>query len=169
MTVVTLLVGSLTDAIGLRKAFFLGIWVCLFARCVMVFSTVPWFALMFGLFPLAIGEALGTPVLVAAVRKYSTTRQRSISFSLVYMMLNVGSYAALRLFDWVRQGLGEDGHLVVPGLATSITTYRTLFLVSFGIQLLMLPLVYLIRPGVEISDEGVRNNTSTLKKSGVKF
>src|SRR5258706_13785914 len=84
MTVVTLLVGSLTDAIGLRKAFFFGIWVCIIARCVMVFSTVPWFALAFGLFPLAVGEALGTPVLVAAVRKYSTTRQRSISFSLVY-------------------------------------------------------------------------------------
>jgi MFS family permease len=169
MTVITLLVGSLTDAIGLRKAFFFGIWVCIIARCVMVFSTVPWFALAFGLFPLAVGEALGTPVLVAATRKYSTTRQRSISFSLVYMMLNIGSYIALRLFDWVRQGLGEDGHLVVPGLDTSITTYRTLFLVSLGIQLLMLPLVYLIRPGVEVSDEGVSIVPAPSKPAGVSF
>ena len=69
MTVVTLLVGSLTDAIGLRRAFFLGIWVCLLARAVMVFATTPWIAMAFGLFPLAVGEALGTPVLVAAVRK----------------------------------------------------------------------------------------------------
>ena len=81
MTVVTLLAGSLTDAIGLRRTFFLGAWVCLAARTVMVFATVKWVALTFGMFPLAVGEALGTPVLVAAIRKYSTTKQRSISFS----------------------------------------------------------------------------------------
>ena len=156
MTVVTLLVGALTDAIGLRRAFYLGVWVCLVARAVMVFATVPWFALAFGLFPLAIGEALGTPVLVAAVRKYSTTRQRSISFSASYLMMNVGSFAALRLFDWVRQGLGERGHLALPWLDSSLSTYRTLFLVSLGIQLLMLPIVWFMRPGVEVTDDGVK-------------
>ncbi|MDR3458313.1 MAG: MFS transporter [Verrucomicrobiae bacterium] len=169
MTVVTLLVGSLTDAIGLRKAFFLGIWVCVFARCVMVFVTVPWFALAAGLFPLAVGEALGTPVLVAATRKYSTTRQRSISFSLVYMMLNVGSLAASFLFDWVRQGLGEHGHLTLPGLGITITTYRALFLVSLIIELSMIPLVWLIRPGVEVTDEGVKIIPARLKQAGASL
>src|SRR5256885_1289505 len=46
MTVFTLLVGSLTDAIGLRKTFFLGVWVCIFARAVMAFSSVKWLALL---------------------------------------------------------------------------------------------------------------------------
>lgn len=156
MTVVTLLVGALTDAIGLRRAFFLGIWVCLAARAVMVFCTVPWAALAFGLFPLAVGEALGTPVLIAAVRKYSTTRQRSMSFSAAYMIMNLGSLAAAYLFDWVRQGVGEHGRLTLPWLGTSISTYRTLFLVSLGIELLLLPLVWLMRPGVEIADDGVK-------------
>jgi MFS family permease len=169
MTVVTLLVGSLTDAIGLRKAFFLGIWVCVVARVVMVFATVPWIALTFGLFPLAVGEALGTPVLVAATRKYSTTRQRSISFSLVYMMLNVGSLAASFLFDWVRQGLGEHGHLTLPGLGITITTYRALFLVSLGIELLMVPLVWFMRPGVEVSDDAVRVIPAQVKQAGLNL
>ena len=40
-------------------------------------------ALACGLLPLAIGEALGTPVLLAATRVYSTTAQRSISFSIM--------------------------------------------------------------------------------------
>lgn len=156
MTVVTLLVGALTDAIGLRKTFFIGIWICLVARAVMVFSSTPWFAIAFGLFPLAVGEALGTPALVAAVRKFSTTRQRSIAFSASYMMVNVGSLLAAFIFDWVRQGLGERGHLVLPGLDSSISSYRALFLVSFGIELLMLPLVWLMRTGVEVTDEGVK-------------
>lgn len=155
MTVVTLLVGALTDAIGLRRAFFLGIWVCIAARAVMVFSTVAWIALSFGLFPLAVGEALGTPVLVAAIRKFSTTRQRSIAFSVAYAVMNAGSFAAGHLFDWVRQSLGEHGHLALPWLGVSITTYRTLFLVSLGIEVSMLPLVWFMRRGVEVTDEGV--------------
>ena len=156
MTIVTLLVGALTDAIGLRKTFFLGCWICIVARAIMVMAPSPWFAIAFGLFPLAVGEALGTPVLVAAVRKYSTTPQRSIAFSASYMMVNFGSLLAAFVFDWVRQGLGERGHLPLPLLGADLTTYRTLFLVSFGIQILMLPLIWLIRPGLEVADDGAK-------------
>src|SRR6185436_2215591 len=66
MTIMTLLVGSLTDAIGLRKTFFLGVWICVVARAVMALTTVKWLALGCGLFPLAVGEGLLTPVLIAA-------------------------------------------------------------------------------------------------------
>ena len=156
MTVVTLMVGSLTDAIGLRRAFFLGIWVCIFSRAVMVFCNVPWIAIVFGLFPLAIGEALGTPVLIAAVRKFSTTTQRSISFSLAYAIMNIGSWLASNIFDWVRHGLGEHGHLAIPGVDTTITTYRCLFFVSLAIELTLLPLVWCMRPGVNVTDDGVK-------------
>lgn len=156
MTGSTLLVGALTDAIGLRKTFFLGIWICIFGRAVMVFAPTPWLAIGLGMFPLALGEALGTPVLIAAVRKYSTTAQRSISFSGSYMMVNAGSFIASLLFDEVRQGLGELGHLSLPILGISLTTYRTLFLVSFSLEVLMLPLVWLMRPGVEVTDECVK-------------
>jgi MFS family permease len=153
MTVATLAVGALTDAVGLRKAFFMGIWICIVARAVMAFCPVPWMALAFGLFPLAVGEALGTPALIAAVRKFSTTPQRSISFSMAYMIQNVGSLAAGYIFDWVRQGMGEHGQLTFAG--TSLTTYRVLFLVSWGIELTLLPLVWFMRPRVEVTDDGV--------------
>src|SRR5512139_1152619 len=49
MTLSTVLVGSLVDAIGLRKAFLLGFCVCLLSRGVMTFSTAKWLALPFGL------------------------------------------------------------------------------------------------------------------------
>ena len=111
MTVFTLLAGSVTDAVGLRRTFFLGVFVCLIARTMMVFTSIKWLALAGGLFPLAIGEALGTPVLIAATRRYSTTRQRSISFSIIYSVMNVGYLIAARIFDYVRQTLGEYGHL----------------------------------------------------------
>jgi MFS family permease len=154
MTVFTLLAGSLTDALGLRRTFFLGVIICLIARSMMVFTTIPWLALAGGLFPLVIGEALGTPVLIAAARRYSTTRQRSISFSMIYMVMNVGYLIAARIFDYVRQSLGEHGHLSLFGL--QITTYRTLFLVSLGFEVLLLPAIYFLRRGAEATDQGVK-------------
>lgn len=169
ITVVTLLVGSLTDAIGLRKTFFLGIFICIFARLVMIFGSSPSVAIFLGLMPLAVGEALGTPVLVAAVRKYSTTPQRSFSFSISYTVLNMGSFVAAWLFDNVRQGVGEHGHLDLPWLHTPLSTYRVLFAVSLGIQFLMIPLVYLIRPGVNVTDEGVQIVPPSVRPAGEKL
>src|SRR5436305_12851168 len=98
MTVFTLLAGSLTDALGLRRTFFLGVPICLMARAVMVFTTVKWLALAGGLFPLVVGEVLGTPVLIAAARRYSTIRQRSSSLSLIYMAMNGGFLLAGSFF-----------------------------------------------------------------------
>ena len=155
MTAITLLVGSLTDAIGLRKTFFLGVWICIVARAVMALTSLKWLALAGGLFPLAVGEALSTPVLVAAVRRYSNTRQRSISFSIFYVMMNIGFLIAALLFDFVRQGLGEHGHLTLPLLGMKISTYRALFLVSLIVEISILPVLYFLRVGVEVTDEGV--------------
>src|ERR1041385_5260119 len=90
MTIFTLLAGSVTDAIGLRRTFFLGVAICTVARSVMVVSTIPSLALACGVLPLAVGEALGTPVLMEERHRYSTTAQRSISFSIIYMIMNVG-------------------------------------------------------------------------------
>jgi MFS family permease len=154
MTVVTLLVGSLTDAIGLRKTFFLGVWVCAVSRLVMAFATVKWLALACGLFPLAIGEALGAPVAVAAVRRYSNTKQRSISFSFLYMMMNLGFLVAGFLFDGLRSSLGEHGGMRVLG--RGLSTYQILFLVSFALELSILPFIYFLRRGAEATDEGLK-------------
>ncbi len=144
MTVFTLLAGSLTDAIGLRRTFFLGVAICTFARSVMVVTTIPSLALICGVLPLAVGEALGTPVLLAATRIYSTTRQRSIAFSIIYMVMNVGYVAAGWIFDYVRQ-LDVQIHF----FGFQPTTYQQLFLVSLTIEILIFPAIYFLRRGEE--------------------
>ncbi|MEY2536322.1 MAG: hypothetical protein QOG67_62, partial [Verrucomicrobiota bacterium] len=164
MTVFTLLAGSFTDAFGLRRTFFLGVFICLGARAVMAFSTVPWLALAGGLLPLAIGEALGTPVLIAATRRYSTIRQRSIAFSIIYSVMNVGYLIAGFTYDFVRQTLGEHGHFDFLGF--HLTTYRTLFLVALGFEFLLLPTIYFLRRGAEATDEGVQFTAEPVKYAG---
>lgn len=142
MTIFTLLAGSLTDAIGLRRTFFLGVAICTFARSVMIVSTAPWLALLCGVLPLAVGEALGTPVLLAATRRYSTTKQRSISFSIIYMVMNVGYVAAGWIFDFVRKW---DFHFTILGFTP--TTHQQLFMVSLAFEVLLFPAIYFLRRG----------------------
>src|SRR3954467_13090006 len=140
MTVFTLLAGSLTDAIGLRRTFFLGVAICTVARTVMVTTTNPALALTCGVLPLAVGEALGTPVLLAATRRYSTTQQRSISFSIIYMIMNIGYVVAGWVFDKIRQ---LDPHFSVFGFTP--TTHQQLFMVSLAIELVIFPAIYFLR------------------------
>jgi MFS family permease len=154
MTITVVLVGSFTDTVGLRRTFFIGTWILIVARAVMVLANLKWLALVCGLFPVAVGEALGTPVLIAAVRRYTTTRQRPISFSLLYVMMNAGFAAAAFPFDFVRKHLGEYGHLTLAGM--NISTYQILFLVSLGVEFLILPLLYCLREGVDATDEGLK-------------
>lgn len=140
MTVFTLLAGSLTDAIGLRRTFFLGVAICTVARSVMVVTTIPSLALACGVLPLAVGEALGTPVLLAATRRYSTTAQRSISFSIIYMIMNVGYIAAGWIFDYIRRA---NFHGRIFGLEP--TTHQQLFMISLAFEVILFPTLYFLR------------------------
>jgi Dipeptide/tripeptide permease len=144
MTIFTLLAGSLTDAIGLRRTFFLGVIICTIARSVMVVTTIPWLALACGVLPLAVGEALGTPVLLAATRRYSTTAQRSMSFSIIYVVMNIGYIAAGWIFDYVRQ---LDLHFSIGRFEP--TTHQQLFIVSLIFEILLFPTIYFLRRGAE--------------------
>jgi len=140
MTVFTLLAGSVTDAIGLRRTFFLGVAICTIARSVMVVTTIPSLALACGVLPLAVGEALGTPVLLAATRRYSTVAQRSMAFSIVYAVMNVGYFAAGWIFDYVRQ---LNLHVSIFGFET--TSYQQLFIVSLIFEIVLFPVIYFLR------------------------
>jgi MFS family permease len=149
MTVFTLLAGSVTDAIGLRRTFFIGVAICTVARSVMVVTTIPSLALACGVLPLAIGEALGTPVLLAATRRYSTTPQRSMAFSIIYAVMNVGYFASGWIFDYVRQ---LNLHVSFFGFEPS--SYQQLLIVSLIFEIVLFPVIYFLRRGAEANNGG---------------
>jgi MFS family permease len=167
MTGTTIMIGALADAIGLRKSLLLGVYICIIARIAMVLGNVKWLALGVGLFPLAIGEALAGPILVAATRRYSTTAQRSISFSILYMVMNLAFLTAGYVFDWLRSGLGEHGHFDLFGM--HISTYRALFLASLAFEVALIPALYCLRKGVEVTDEGCRINPEKPRYPGASL
>ena len=154
MTIFTLLAGSVTDAIGLRRTFFLGVAICTVARTVMILTTNPTLALACGVLPLAVGEALGTPVLLAATRRYSTTAQRSMSFSIIYMVMNLGYVAAGYIFDFIRR---SDFRFSIGGLQP--TPHEQLFCVSLAFEILLFPTIYFLRRSAEGGEKARRRTT----------
>jgi MFS family permease len=157
MTLVTVMVGSLADAVGIRKAFLVGLGLCVFSRAVLSYSTLLWLVLPLGLLPLAVGEAMQTPVLVAAVKRFSNTSQRSMAFAVYYAMMNVGFAISGWTFDKVRGGLGEYGHYTLPLIGSSISTYQVIILLGCLCTIPVWFIAYFgLRPGVEVTDAGVR-------------
>lgn len=142
MSSCTLLAGSITDAIGLRRTLTIGVTLAVLARIVMMSVSQPWLALTVGLIPVAVGEALCTPVLVAATRKFSSAEQRSVAFSVFYALLNLGFMAGYFIFDGIKQGGGGSTVHLFGG---DYSIQRVLFGVSAGIELFMLPLLLLLR------------------------
>lgn len=166
MSSCTLLAGSITDAIGLRRTLAIGVTLAVTARVIMMSVSNPWLALTVGLIPVAIGEALCTPVLVAATRKFSTAEQRSVAFSVFYALLNLGFMAGYFIFDGIKQGGGGGSTIQLFGGDYSIQ--RVLFAVSGGIELFMLPLLLLLRErGLGAENTPMRHMTvgSAVKES----
>jgi MFS family permease len=158
MTLITVFIGPLTDALGVRRTFLLGFGVCLVSRTVMTLTVEKWIVLPAGLYLQAVGIALMVPVMAAACKKYSNTAQRSVAFSLYYALMNLGYAIGDWLFDRVRNaqtGLGEHGHWTLPLLGTDLSTYRVLILlgVVFTVPGMLLTW-FCLRDGVEVADDG---------------
>ena len=153
MSIATIMAGSITDAIGLRRTLLLGVSICLASRGVMVFSPGSWISLICGMIPLAIGEALCTPVLVAAARKFTSADQRSVAFSVFYAILNLGFMVGLFLRDGVMEAF-PSGATILVGI--DLSPQRLLLFISLGIEILTIPFIFLLRQGAEVTPEGLR-------------
>ncbi len=165
MSVSTLLAGSLSDALGLRKTLLLGVTICILARLVMVGTSNQVIALGAGLFPLAIGEALCTPVLVAALRKFSTASQRSVAFSVFYAIMNFGFMVGYFVSDGIQKAAGPDKMFSIdsPLFSGEFSVYRMMLLASMGVELFMFPLILMLRRGAEMTENGLEIRPEEIK------
>lgn len=167
MTAATVLVGSLADAIGIRVTLLVGVAFCVVSRAVMSLTTAFWVAVPVGLLPLAVGEAMQTPVLVAAVKRFASTKQRSMAFAVYYSMMNVGFALSSWAVDKVRAVLGEHGRHTLPVLHATMSTYQVIIFIGCLTTLPVWLIVYFgLRPGIEVTDEGLRFEPAKKKYEG---
>ena len=148
----TLLAGGVCDAVGIRRAFLYGFGLVLFSRLVISLVDETWVVLVFGMAPMAVGLAFMVPVMTAAMRLLTNKKQRSIGFSLYYVLMNLGFMIAGKLFDVMRTNMGKDGSLDLWMFELSV--YQTVFLVSVVFTALgMIPILFFFRKGVEMDEE----------------
>lgn len=149
----TFLVGSLSDAVGIRKTLIFSFALAALTRGLTGLIGHPWLAPALGLIPMTLAVAMTIPVMVAATRRFTNTRQRSMAFSLLYVLMNLGFLISGKLFDLIRASMGQNGRFNFLGFDLSV--YETIFMVASGFTLLgLLPVVFLFRPGAEMPDEG---------------
>ena len=153
VTLVTMLVGSVADAIGVKKTLVFGAFTLVLARAFMPFNTNIYFLSIMCFVPLAVGMAMSGPVLSVGIKKFTTPKTAALGFGLFYTLMNVGWAAGAWLFDFVRGLMGEQGTWqLIPGVV-ELSTYQTIFAIGFVGSILNLFVLMAMRDGFEICDK----------------
>ena len=155
MAAFTFLVGSLSDAIGIRKTLIFSFALCTVTRLLTAVIGHPVLTPILALMPMTLGVAMTIPVMVAGARRFTGPRQRSIGFALLYVVTNVGFLIAGWLYDRIRGWMGADGKLTLPVVGLELSVYETIFLVSAAFTAVGLLIMFVgLRKGVEVRDDG---------------
>jgi len=166
LTVLTMLVGAICDAIGIKSTLLLGCYALLFSRGLMPFMDNWVLVTIFGIVPLAFGIAVTGPVLSVGVKRFTTKAGAALGFGLFYTLMNVGWALGAQIFDWVRGAMGEQGTLMVLG--SELSTYQVIIGLGFLLTLPDLMAITFMRHNVERTEEGVVIHARE-KQSGASF
>ena len=157
LTAFTVMVGPLTDTIGIKRTFVAGFILSLLSRGVMIFVTNPVLVSILGFFPLAAGHAMMVPVMTAAMKEYTSIKQRSMAFSGYYWLMNVGFLISGPIVDYVRQKdvIGDSGTWIMPYFNTPLSAYQFLFMLAFLFTIPgFIAVKFFMRDGVKVTDDG---------------
>ncbi|RJO68029.1 MAG: MFS transporter [Myxococcales bacterium] len=166
VTLVTILVGAVVDAIGIKRTLLLGTAFLLFARFFMPLLSDVYFVTLLGFIPLAFGIAIMGPVLSVGIKHFTTREGAALGFGLFYTLMNVGWAIGGLIFDGVRRAFGEHQIVSVPGLPLSLSTYQIIFAIGLGLTLPQIVALLLMRDGVRRTETGIVVNPQKLMGEG---
>ncbi|HAR41613.1 MAG TPA: hypothetical protein DCS07_03110 [Bdellovibrionales bacterium] len=176
ITLTTMFIGSVADAIGIKKTLLTGTIILLLARIVMPFTTNIYVLTLFSFLPLGVGMAMMTPVLSVGIKKFTTAGTLSLGFGLFYTLMNVGWAGGAWVFDFIRGiVLEKGGHVQLLGF--SLSAYQMIFFVGFICTVANLIIVMLMRDGVDYqtrspvrvkkTDRSLKAGLASVKKAAV--
>lgn len=167
LTVVTIFVGAVVDAIGVKKTLLIGTVVLLFARFFMPLLNDVYLVTILGFAPMAVGIAIMGPVISVGIKKYTTKEATVLGFGLFYTLMNVGWALGAHIFDKIRGIFGEHEMVAIPFIGTDMSTYQIIFLTGFILTIPGLIMILFMRDGVEVrEDEGVVINPPKERETG---
>jgi len=154
LTCLTMIVGAVCDAIGVKRTLLVGAVCLLVSRAIMPFAGDIWMATILGFLPLAIGIAITGPVLSVGVKKFTTMEGAAMGFAAFYTLMNVGWALGAWIFDAVRITMGEMGSIEVLG--ANLSTYEVIIGIGFFLNLPDFVAIVMMRRGVEMTESGVK-------------
>jgi dipeptide/tripeptide permease len=153
MTVCSMLVGAVCDAIGIKRTLLLGTVILLLARVTMPFIDNPYIVTFTSFLPMAVGMGMLLPVLSVGIKYYTTTEGSVLGFALFYTLMNVGWALGAWIFDAVRRQFGEHEIVEVGDTGLTFSTYQIIFIVGFLLTVPQIIIYLLFRRGVRMTDD----------------
>ena len=153
---VTVVVGAVCDAIGVKRTLLVGCVALLIGRFSLPLVNDFALAVLFGFVPLAIGIAITGPVLLVAVKKYTTEASAALAFALFISLMNLAFAFSGWLFDFVRGIYGDFSVVASLPVVGEISVYQFIIGVGFALTLPDLVAIALMRDNVEMGEDGVR-------------
>jgi POT family proton-dependent oligopeptide transporter len=153
LTICSMLIGAVCDAIGIKRTLLLGTALLLVARVSMPFINNIYIVTFTSFLPMAVGMGVLLPVLSVGVKYYTTTQGSVLGFALFYTLMNVGWALGGWIFDAVRGGFGEHEMVDVAGTGLKLSTYQIIFVVGFLLTVPQAIIYLLFRRGVRMTDE----------------
>ncbi|MHC4774406.1 MAG: MFS transporter [Planctomycetota bacterium] len=153
LTVCSMLVGAVCDAIGIKKTLVLGTALLLVARITLPFVNNIYIATFTSFLPMAVGMGVPLPVLSVGIKYYTSTQGSVLGFALFYTLMNVGWALGAWIFDAVRGHFGEHEIVEVAGTGLKFSTYQIIFIAGFLLTVPQMFIYLLFRRGVRMSDD----------------
>lgn len=155
MTLLTVLVGAVCDAIGVKKTLLIGCYFLLVSRFFMPLTDNLWVVTLLGFVPLAFGIAITGPVLSVGIKIFTTRESAAMGFAMFYTLMNVGWAVGAWIFDAIRGMFGDGQVHAMPLLGWEISTYQIIIAIGFFMTIPDLIAISMMRDGVEVTDDGV--------------
>eukprot|EP00744_Colponema_vietnamica_P001006 GILI01001728.1.p1 GENE.GILI01001728.1~~GILI01001728.1.p1 ORF type:complete len:499 (-),score=93.05 GILI01001728.1:441-1937(-) len=147
------LIGSVIDNLGVRWSLVIGGFLLCCGRFVIALTTnrhiLTW--TFYTLLP--VGSALGIPVMNIAIRRYTTDQNRSLAFSLYYIMMNIAAFCAAPVIDFFRHHFKNNLVVEAFGSTHHLTPYRLLLLSGCFMTLTSLTIASIFVREINVDEE----------------
>ena len=153
LTVCSMLIGAVCDAIGIKRTLLLGTGIMLASRISLPFIDNAYIVTFTSFLPMAIGMGILLPVLSVGIKYYTTTAGAALGFALFYTLMNVGWALGAAIFDAVRGIFGEHEMVEVAGTGLELSTYQIIFVAGFLLTVPQFIIFLLFRRGVRMTDD----------------
>lgn len=126
ITVYGFFMGTVIDNIGVKWSLVGGMTILFFSRLALTFTLDVRTILTILFTTLPLGGSMGIPVMQIAVKRYTKEINRTVSFSIFYVMMNLAAITAAPAIDLFHAYFPNGAVLVLLGHSVTVSTYRLL-------------------------------------------